>query len=129
MEIFDNLKIILAETFSAPTKDSFVTIVDGKRISLREGGNYKNANLRGANLRGAHLERINLEGADLTGAILENAHLKGANLKHAKLVGAVVSGADFTGVTLDAGGRVLRGAKASVPPIGVTVIGVDENGD
>lgn len=129
MKIFDNAKVILAEILSSPTKDSYVTIVDGKRVTLREGGNYQNLNLRGANLRGAHLAKINLEGADLTDAIVENAHFNGANLRGVKFINADISGADFTGAALDSGNRVIKGARAYIPPIGVTVIGGESDGD
>ncbi|MEZ7205774.1 pentapeptide repeat-containing protein [Pseudoalteromonas sp. DY56-GL79] len=129
MRIFDKAKAILAETLSSPTKDSYVTVVDGKLVTLREGGNYRNMNLRGANLRGAHLAGINLEGADLTDAIVENAHFNGANLRGVRFRNADISGADFTGATLDTGERVIRGARAYSPPIGVIVVGGDNNGD
>ena len=55
MTFIKNAKLILKEILGSPTKNSFVTTVNGKRVVLREGGNYKGLNLQRANLRGAHL--------------------------------------------------------------------------
>ena len=58
---------------------------------------------------------------------MEGANFHGANFKYARLNDAVVSGADFTGAIVDSAERVLKGATATTPPIGVKVGG--NNGD
>ncbi|CCG95365.1 hypothetical protein, putative Pentapeptide repeats [Marinobacter nauticus ATCC 49840] len=115
MKLFDKAKIVLAETISSPTKDSFVTMVNGRRVTLREGGSYRGLNLSGADLRGANLENADFEGANLTSANLENVRLKGANLRgvqlfKADLSGADLSGADLTNALHDDGENWLKGA-------------------
>ena len=122
MNIVDKVKVILAETFSSPSKNSFVTTVAGTKVVLREGGNYRGINLRGADLTGAHLDKINLEGADLSETILSGATFRNANIKNVKTEGAIVSGTDFSGAITGAGFRGLRGVRAVIKPVGIKII-------
>jgi len=117
MDIGKKIKIILSETFSSPSKSSFVAKQGSKSIILQEGGDYEGQDLRGIDLRGARLDKINLENADLSGALLTAASLKNANLKGAKLDGAEVSNADFTNAITSDG--KLMNVHVTIPPKGI----------
>ena len=121
MKFTEKVGLIVSEAFSSPSRNSYVTRANGRKVVLREGGNYKGVNLRGADLRGAHLNNTNFENADFSGAVLAGAQLKGANFKGANMLGTIVSGADFTGSITGNKRRVLRGAKASIDPIGIKI--------
>lgn len=117
MNFGKRIGLIIKETFSSPTKNSYVTTVGSNKVVLRENGKYKRIDLKGANLTNAHLENIDLEGADLSDTTLSGAVLRGANLKGAKLEGAVVSGTDFTNAII--GTEELKGVSAVIEPKGI----------